>query len=300
MLSADAIAGAAPVADADVKAYYEQNKGRYGVEEQRRASHILITPDGGDKAAARKKADGILAALKAAPNDFAKLAREQSKDPGSAAQGGDLGFFGKGMMVKPFEDAAFTLKVGETSEIIESDFGFHIIRVTEIKPAQAKPLDEVRRRNREGIAHAAGAEAIRGGGRAVHQPGLRTGRFAAARGRQARPEDRDAGQPDARRDAGRKGPAAGVHAARDRGTVLGRLTEEPAQHAGHRDRPEHAGGRTGGRPPAGRGTPARRSQGSHPPAAGAGGRGRARTQGRRRTHRRTHQAADRRRLLAGA
>ena len=144
VLSAVAIAGAAPVADADVKAYYEQNKGRYGVEEQRRASHILITPDGGDKSAARKKAEGVLAALKAAPNDFAKLAREQSKDPGSAAQGGDLGFFGKGMMVKPFEDAAFTLKVGETSEIIESDFGFHIIRVTEIKPAQAKPLDEVR------------------------------------------------------------------------------------------------------------------------------------------------------------
>lgn len=144
VLSAVAMAGAAPVAEADVKAYYEQNKGRYGVEEQRRASHILITPDGGDKAAARKKAEGILATLKATPNDFQKIAREQSKDPGSAAQGGDLGLFGKGMMVKPFEDAAFTLKVGETSEIVESDFGFHIIRVTEIKPAQAKPLEEVR------------------------------------------------------------------------------------------------------------------------------------------------------------
>ena len=97
VLNAEALAGDAPVAEADVKAYYEQNKGRYGVEEQRRASHILITPEGGDKAAARKKAEAALAAVKANPGDFAKIAKEQSKDPGSAAQGGDLGFFGKGM-----------------------------------------------------------------------------------------------------------------------------------------------------------------------------------------------------------
>ncbi len=144
VLSAEALAGDAPVADADVKAYYEQNKGRYGVEEQRRASHILITAEGGDKAAARKKAEAALAAVKANPGDFAKIAKEQSKDPGSAAQGGDLGFFGKGMMVKPFEDVAFSLKQGEISEIVETDFGYHIIRVTEIKPAEAKPLAEVR------------------------------------------------------------------------------------------------------------------------------------------------------------
>ncbi len=144
VLNADAIAGKSAVAESDVQSYYEQNKGRYGVEEQRRASHILITPESGDKAAARAKAESILSALKAKPDDFAKLARENSKDPGSAAQGGDLGFFGKGMMVKPFEDTAFKLKVGETSDIVETDFGFHIIRVTEIKPAQAKPLAEVR------------------------------------------------------------------------------------------------------------------------------------------------------------
>jgi peptidyl-prolyl cis-trans isomerase D len=144
VLSADSLAGQSTVSDADIMAFYEQNKGRYGVEEQRRASHILIAPEGGDKSAARKKAEGVLATVKANPNDFAKLAKEQSKDPGSAAQGGDLGFFGKGMMVKPFEDAAFKLKVGETSDIVETDFGFHIIRLTEVKPAQARPLVEVR------------------------------------------------------------------------------------------------------------------------------------------------------------
>jgi peptidyl-prolyl cis-trans isomerase D len=135
VLSADAIAGMAAMADADVKAYYEQNKSRFGIDEQRRASHILFAPDGGDKAAARKRAEAALAA---------KIAKEQSKDPGSAAQGGDLGFFGKSMMVKPFEDVAFSLKPGETSGIVETDFGFHIIRVTEVKPAQVKPLEEVR------------------------------------------------------------------------------------------------------------------------------------------------------------
>ena len=144
VLSAEAISGTATVADADIKAYYEQNKGRFGIDEQRRASHILFAPDGGDKAAARKKAEIALAALKTSPGDFARLAKEQSKDPGSAARGGDLGFFGKGMMVKPFEEVAFTLKPGETSGIVETDFGFHIIRVTEVKPAQVKPLEEVR------------------------------------------------------------------------------------------------------------------------------------------------------------
>jgi peptidyl-prolyl cis-trans isomerase D len=144
LLSPTTIAGAGSVAEADVRAYYEQNKSRYGTEEQRRASHILISAEGSDKAAARKKAEEILAKVRAKPTDFEKLAREHSKDTGSAAQGGDLGFFGRGMMVKPFEDAAFALKEGEISNVIETDFGAHIIKLTSIKPAQAKPFDEVR------------------------------------------------------------------------------------------------------------------------------------------------------------
>jgi peptidyl-prolyl cis-trans isomerase D len=144
VLSPTTIAGAGTVADADVRGYYEQNKSRYGTEEQRRASHILISAEGSDKAAARKKAEEILARVRAKPADFEKLAREQSKDTGSAAQGGDLGFFGRGMMVKPFEEAAFALKEGEISDVIETDFGAHIIKLTSIKPAQAKPFEEVR------------------------------------------------------------------------------------------------------------------------------------------------------------
>jgi peptidyl-prolyl cis-trans isomerase D len=144
VLSPETIAGAGTVPEAEVKAYYEQNKARYGTDEQRRASHILITAEGSDKAAARKKAEQLLAQVKAKPADFEKLARDNSKDPGSAAQGGDLGFFGKGMMVKPFEEAVFKLKPGEISDIVESDFGFHIIKLTEVKPAEVKPFEQVR------------------------------------------------------------------------------------------------------------------------------------------------------------
>jgi peptidyl-prolyl cis-trans isomerase D len=144
VLSPETIAGAGTVPEAEVRAYYEQNKARYGTDEQRRASHILITPEGGDKAAARKKAEQLLAQVRAKPADFEKLARENSKDPGSASQGGDLGFFGKGMMVKPFEDAVLKMKPGEISDIVESDFGFHIIKLTEVKAAEVRPFEQVR------------------------------------------------------------------------------------------------------------------------------------------------------------
>jgi peptidyl-prolyl cis-trans isomerase D len=148
VLTLDDIASQIAVPEQELKDYYEQNKTRYGEAEQRRASHILFTV--GDKGsaptkdAARKLAEEVRAQLKANPGDFAKLAREYSKDPGSAANGGDLGFFGRNMMVKPFEEAAFALKQGEVSDVVETDFGFHIIRVTEIKPEQTKPFDAVR------------------------------------------------------------------------------------------------------------------------------------------------------------
>ena len=148
VLTADALAAQINVSDADIKSYYEQNTKQYGTEEQRRASHILIgvnkDASDADKAAAKAKAEKLLASLRKNPQEFAKLAKENSVDTGSAERGGDLGFFGKGSMVKPFEDAAFKLKQDEVSDLVQSDYGFHIIKVTAIKPAAVKPLEQVK------------------------------------------------------------------------------------------------------------------------------------------------------------
>ncbi len=148
LLTAANVAAGITVSDADIKQYYEQNARRYASEEQRRASHILIAvkndaPDA-DKAAAKQKAEALLAQVRKKPSDFARLAKENSQDPGSAAKGGDLNFFGKGMMVKPFDDVAFKLKKGEISDLVQTDFGFHIIMLTDSKNAASRPLSEVK------------------------------------------------------------------------------------------------------------------------------------------------------------
>ncbi|HZW14514.1 MAG TPA: SurA N-terminal domain-containing protein [Noviherbaspirillum sp.] len=148
VLNSEAVAAQISVSDADIKSYYEQNAKRFTEEEQRRASHILIKTGkdmpAAEKAAAKEKAERLLIQVRKNSADFAKLAKENSDDPGSAERGGDLDFFGRGMMVKPFEDAAFALKEGEISNVVESDFGYHIIQLTGIKPATAKNLDEVK------------------------------------------------------------------------------------------------------------------------------------------------------------
>ncbi|MCI1004963.1 SurA N-terminal domain-containing protein [Herbaspirillum sp. C7C8] len=148
VLDAAAVAAQATVTDDDIKSYYEQNQKQYATEEQRRASHILITvkkdASAADKAAAKSKADALVAQLRKNPGDFAKLAKANSQDPGSAANGGDLGYFSRDAMVKPFADAAFSLKQGEISDPVESDFGYHVIEVTGIKPASVKPLESVK------------------------------------------------------------------------------------------------------------------------------------------------------------
>jgi peptidyl-prolyl cis-trans isomerase D len=148
VLDSGALERQVTVSDADIKAYYDQNAKRYTVDEQRRASHILIAAGTGasdaDKAAAKAKAEKLLAQLRNNPGDFAKLAKENSEDPGSAERGGDLDFFSKGMMVKPFEDAVYQLKQGEISNVVQSDFGFHIIQLTATKPATVKTLDEAK------------------------------------------------------------------------------------------------------------------------------------------------------------
>jgi peptidyl-prolyl cis-trans isomerase D len=143
----DFAALAAP-SDDQVKSYYDQHKDdRFTEQEQVHTSHILIpvAPDADDaaKAAARKKAEDILAKVKAG-GDFAALAKENSGDPGSATKGGDLGFFPRGRMVGPFEEAAFSLAPGTVSEIVESPFGFHIIKVEEKNPGGPQPIEKVR------------------------------------------------------------------------------------------------------------------------------------------------------------
>ena len=127
----------------DIKAYYEQNKNRWSIPEQRRASHILIE-FGDDKAAALKKAEGILAEVKADPSKFAAVAEKESQDPGSASQGGDLSFFGKGVMTKAFEDAVFNAKKGDIVGPVETEFGYHIIYVTDIQAGSVEPFEAVK------------------------------------------------------------------------------------------------------------------------------------------------------------
>ena len=138
----------AKVSDAEVKAWYQANEARYKQAEQRQASHILIRSEKGASDASLKEAQAkveeLLAQLKRAPADFAKLAKQHSQDPGSAEKGGDLGYFGRGMMVKPFEDAVFALKENQVSDVVRSDFGFHIIKLTGIRPERARSFDEVR------------------------------------------------------------------------------------------------------------------------------------------------------------
>jgi peptidyl-prolyl cis-trans isomerase D len=148
VLSQAALLGQINISDADIKAAYDAHPDRYKQEEQRRASHILILADKAAPEAkiaeAKAKAEALLAQVKKNPKDFAALAKSNSQDPGSAAKGGDLDWFGHDAMVKPFADAAFALKEGEISTVVRSDFGFHIIQLTGIRPGTSRALAEVR------------------------------------------------------------------------------------------------------------------------------------------------------------
>ena len=148
VLDADAVSKTIVVNESDLKTYYEQNAQRLSGAEERRASHILLnapkSAPAAEREAAKAKATQLLAAVRKSPETFADLARKNSQDTGSAAKGGDLDFFARGAMVKAFEDAAFALKKGEISELVETDFGFHIIRVTDIKTPKQRSFEEMR------------------------------------------------------------------------------------------------------------------------------------------------------------
>jgi peptidyl-prolyl cis-trans isomerase D len=148
VLDIETIRQSVVVNDKDLKDYYEQNLQRLSSKEERRASHILIAaakdaPEA-DKKTARAKAEELLKAVKAKPASFAEVARKNSQDPGSAVKGGDLDFFARGAMVKVFEDTAFKLNKSEISDVVESEFGFHIIQLTDIKAPKVASFESMR------------------------------------------------------------------------------------------------------------------------------------------------------------
>lgn len=148
ILDVDTLKKGITVADADLKAYYDQNAARLSGIEERRASHILIASPKSAPEAERQKAKAkaaeLLAQVRKTPEAFADLARKNSQDPGSAPNGGDLDFFARDAMVKPFSDAAFAMKKGDISEVVESDFGYHIIKLTDIKAPKQRTFEEMK------------------------------------------------------------------------------------------------------------------------------------------------------------
>lgn len=148
VLDAAALQKGIAISEADLRSYYDQNAAQLSGAEERRASHILLNlpkdATAEQKAETRKKAEALLADVKANPAKFAELAKANSQDPGSAANGGDLDFFGRGAMVPPFEQAVFALRKGEISNLVETDFGLHIIQLTDIKAPPVKSFAELR------------------------------------------------------------------------------------------------------------------------------------------------------------
>jgi len=148
VLSLEAYQRSMQISDEEIRKFYADNMSRYQTAEERRASHILIpaaasaTPE--EKAKAKALAEDLLKQVRQNPRKFGELAAKFSKDPGSAEKGGDLGFFARGLMVKPFDEAAFSMKVGEIAGPVETQYGFHIIRLDAIKAVQTTPLESVK------------------------------------------------------------------------------------------------------------------------------------------------------------
>jgi peptidyl-prolyl cis-trans isomerase D len=148
VLDAEAVGKSIVINESDLKTYYEQNLQRLSGTEQRRASHILInapkSAPAAEREAAKAKAAELLAAVRKAPGTFAAVARKSSQDTGSAANGGDLDFIARGAMVKAFEDVAFGMNKGDVSDLVETEFGYHIILLTDIKAPKQRSFDEMK------------------------------------------------------------------------------------------------------------------------------------------------------------
>lgn len=148
MLDFNVLGKGVAVPEADARKFYDDNAARFSAPEERRASHILVKAEQGasaaDRAKAKAKAEALLELARKNTAGFADLAKKNSEDIGSAANGGDLDFFGRGAMVKAFEDAAFALKPGQLSNVVESDFGYHVILLTGARGGEKKPFDAVK------------------------------------------------------------------------------------------------------------------------------------------------------------
>ena len=148
VLDVNALKQQVTVNEDDLKTYYQQNIKNYSAPEERRASHILVkvapNAPAAEQAKAKARAEALLAEVRKDPTRFAEIAKKNSEDPGSAPNGGDLDWFGRGAMTPPFEQAVFSMKQGEISDLVKTDFGYHIIEVTGVRGGGAKPFDEVR------------------------------------------------------------------------------------------------------------------------------------------------------------
>jgi peptidyl-prolyl cis-trans isomerase D len=143
LIDVEALRTKVAVTPSEIEKYYRDNQRLYSTPEQVRASHILLKTEGKDEAAVKAQAERVLKQVKGGA-DFAALATKISEDEASAKQGGDLDYFGRGRMVKEFEDAAFSLAPGGVSDLVKSQFGYHIIKVVDKRPATVRTLDEVR------------------------------------------------------------------------------------------------------------------------------------------------------------
>lgn len=146
-LSIDDVIARTKVDAAEVKKFFEEHRSQFEVKESRQASHILILADpaaGADaRVKAKAKAEDVYRQVKQKPESFAELAKKFSEDPGSAGKGGDLGYFTRGSMVKSFDEAVFSMKQGDISQPVESEFGYHIIRLTGVRAGRASEPKEV-------------------------------------------------------------------------------------------------------------------------------------------------------------
>jgi peptidyl-prolyl cis-trans isomerase D len=152
LIDIDAMRAKVVVPEANIERAYNDNAAQYSTPEQVRASHILLRTEGKDEAMVKAKVDELLKQIRSGA-DFAELAKKNSEDPGSAVNGGDLDYFGRGRMVPEFDQAAFAMEVGQISDPIKTQFGYHIIKVVDKKPATVRTLQEVRQQLQDQLAY---------------------------------------------------------------------------------------------------------------------------------------------------